>query len=180
MIRAIAIVALLVSLAPRTALAQPFTPLELSGGYSAVNDPNDQVSLPVGWMAEGALTLTGWLSAVADVSGQHTTVDAFGSDLHLGVFAAMGGLRASRRLGRVTEFGQLLTGLVRSSSTAFGLTSATDALGLQPGLGIDYPLGGPLAARGELDVRFIHNQGDGNNSGHEYRFVAAIVYRRPR
>ena len=180
MIRAIVILALLLPLAPRTAAAQAQTPLELSGGYSAVNDPNDQVSLPLGWMAGGGLMLTGWLSAVADVSGNHTTVAAFGSDLRLGVFAAMGGLRASARLGRFTEFGQLLTGVVRSSSTAFGLTSTTDALGLQPGAGIDYPLGGPFAARAELDVRFIHNQGEGNSSGHEYRFVAAIVYRRPR
>jgi len=48
---------------------------------------------------------------------------------------------------------------------------------VQPGVGLDYPLTDRLAARGQLDVRFIRNQPEGNEAGYEYRFSAAMVYR---
>ena len=176
MIRALAIV-LLLCLWPRPAAAQALMPLEVSGGYSAVNDPKNQVSLPVGWMAGGALTVTDWLAAVADVSGHHTTVAGTGSDFRLSVLAVMGGLRASGRIGRATEFGQLLAGVARGTGTAFGFTTTTSLFALQPGVGLDYPLRAAFSARAQVDLRLIKDQGEGNSAGHEYRFVAGIVYR---
>ena len=180
MIRASAFLLLLLTLCPRPSAAQMLRPQELSGGYSAVNDPQNEVSFPVGWMAGGALRLNEWLSAVADVSGHHTTVAATGSDIRLSVLGAMGGARASARIGRITEFVQLVAGVARGSGTAFGFTTTTNALALQPGAGVDYPLRAALAIRAQLDVRLIHNQGDGNSAGHEYRFVTGIVYRLRR
>jgi hypothetical protein len=168
---------LLIALLPRPAAAQSGRPLEISAGYSFVRDPKNDISLPSGWMVGAALPVSGWLSAVADVSGNRKTVSAFGSDLDFGVHAAMAGVRASARVGKLTEFAQVLAGVVRGSGTAFGFTSTSHALGLQPGFGVDCPLAPRLAARGELDVRFIHNQPDGNNAGYEYRFVGALVYR---
>jgi hypothetical protein len=179
MIRCSAIVALLCLLS-RPAAAQIFTPLELSGGYSFVRDPRNDTSLPIGWMAGGGVTLNDWLSAVADVSGNHKTISAFGSDVHISVHTAMGGVRGSVRVGRLTEFAQVLVGVVRGSGTAFGFTNTTNALGVQPGLGVDYPLNQKLAGRAQFDVRFIHSQPDGNDPGYEYRFVAGIVYRLRR
>lgn len=166
---------LLLCLLPRLASAQP--PAEVSGGYSLARDPRDEVTLPAGWMAGAAVGLTQSLSAVADVSGQYTTIALVGSDARLSVQTVMGGVRASARIGRLTEFGQVLAGVVRASGSAFGSTNGHHSLGIQPGVGADYPLTRVWAARAELDVRLIRSQPDINNSGYEYRFVAALVYR---
>ena len=162
---------------PRPAEAQTARPLELSGGYSFVHDPNNHVSLAVGWVAGAGVSLTDWLAAVVDAGGNYKTVSSFGSEVHLSVHTVMGGVRASARVGKVTEFGQVLAGIVRGSGTAFGFVSTSHAFGLQPGIGFEIPLNQRLAGRAELDVRFIHSQPNGNNAGYEYRFVAGIVYR---
>ena len=162
---------------PRAAAAQNAGTLEVSGGYSFVHDPNNDLNLKAGWMAGGSVALTGWLAAVADVGGNYKTISSFGSEVRVSVHTAMGGVRGSARVGRVTQFGQLLAGIVRGSGTAFGFVSTSHAFGLQPGIGIDVPLNHSLAGRAEIDVRFIRSQPDGNDAGHEYRFVAGIVYR---
>jgi hypothetical protein len=162
---------------PRAAAAQNARPLEVSGGYSFVHDPNNHISLEAGWMAGGGVALTDWLAAVVDFGGNYKTISSFGSEVHVSVHAAMGGVRASARVGKVTEFGQVLAGIVRGSGTAFGFVSTSHAFGLQPGIGFEIPLTQRLAGRTELDVRFIHSQPNGNNAGYEYRFVAGIVYR---
>jgi hypothetical protein len=175
MIRVGAIVwMLLCSSVPAAAQARA---VEVFGGYTFVHDAKNDVSLPIGWLAGGALQITGWLSAVADVSGGYNTEEAFGGELQMRAHGVFGGGRAAARLGRVTEFAQLLAGVVRGSGTAFGFTDTTNAFAVQPGVGVDYPLGRRLAARGQLDVRFIRNQPNGNEAGYEYRFSAALVYR---
>jgi hypothetical protein len=176
MLRTLTIVALL-SVLPRPATAQSLTLLEVSAGYAFVHDPKNQESLRKGWTASAGLTLTDSLAAVADVGGNYRTISAFGSDVRISVHAAMAGLRASGRIGRLTEFGQVLAGVVCGSGSSFGFSSTTCAFGLQPGMGFDWPLGDALAARAEMDIRFIHNQQAGNDAGHEYRFVAGLVYR---
>jgi len=159
------------------AAAQMLRPVEIFGGYAFVHDPKNDVSLPAGWIAGGAFRLTDWLSAVADASGGYKTEDAFGERLRLSAHAASLGARASARVGRLTEFGQLLAGVVRGSGSAFGFTETTTAFALQPGAGVDYPISPRLAVRGEIDVRFIRNQPNGNEAGYEYRVAAALVYR---
>lgn len=166
---------LLLCLLPHAASAQPS--VEISGGYSLARDPRDEVTLPAGWVAGAAISVTGWLAAVADVSGQYTTIPLLGSDARLSVHTVMGGARASARIGRLTEFGQLLVGIVRASGSAFGSTNVNHSLGIQPGIGVDYPVTRRVSARAELDVRLIRNQPNTNNSGYQDRFVAGLAYR---
>src|SRR5438128_465815 len=97
---------------PRAAAAQNARPFEISGGYSFVHDPNNHISLGTGWTAGGGVALTDWLAAVADAGGNYKTISSFGSEVHVSVHSAMAGVRASARVGRVTEFGQVLVGLV--------------------------------------------------------------------
>jgi hypothetical protein len=175
MIRLAAAVGLLL-VCPTQAAAQTRA-VEVFGGYTFVHDAKNDVSLPAGWLAGAAFQITGWLSAVADVSGSYNTEQLFDAELHMRAHGVFGGGRASARLGRVSEFAQLLAGIVRGSGTAFGFSDTTNAFAVQPGVGLDYPIGNRVAARGQLDVRFIRNQPDGNEAGYEYRFSAALVYR---
>jgi hypothetical protein len=177
MLRALSIV-LLLGLVPRPASAQ--TPFELSGGYSIARDARDEVTLSAGWMAGAAIALTPMLSAVGDVSGQYRTIALLNADARLSVLSVMGGVRASAGVGRLTEFAQILTGVVRTSGSAFGSTATAHSLGVQPGIGIDYPLTPAWALRGEFDVRLIRSQPDATNGSYQYRFAAGLVYRRPR
>ncbi len=169
---------LLLSLLPRPAMAQP--PIEVSGGFALARDPRDDITLPTGWMGGVAVDLTHALSAVVDVSGQYKTVALVGSDAQLNVHTVMGGVRASARLGRITEFAQVLVGVVRTAGSAFGSTTVNRSLGIQPGVGLDVPLARALSVRAQLDLRLIRSQPDTTNAGYEYRFVAGLVYRASR
>ena len=162
-------------LVPRSAAAQTF---EIAGGYAIAHDSRDAVTLPAGWMAGAAIDLTRTFSIVADISGQYTTIALFNTDARLRVHTMMGGFRATGRLGVAREFGQVLAGVEQADGSAFGSTSSSRSLGLQPGAGIDYPLTRAWAARAQLDVRLIAAQPDGQNSTAQYRFVAGLVYRR--
>jgi hypothetical protein len=168
---------LLGGLVASPASAQGLHALELSGGYALGRDPRDRLTLPAGWMAGAAIGVNDWLSGVADVSGQYATVPLIGSDAKISAVAALAGMRADGRIGRLTEFGQLLVGVVRSGGSAYGSTDVSHSLGIQPGVGLDVPLSKAFAARAELDVRLIHGQ-SGTQSGYQLRFVAALAYRR--
>jgi hypothetical protein len=159
------------------ARAQTTRSVEVFGGYAFAHDALNNVSLPAGWLAGGAVGVNGWLSAIVDISGGYKTLDVAGSDIRLSAHAAMIGGRASARIGRLTEFGELLAGIVRGSGAAFGFTSTTNALAVQPGVGVDCPIGPRVALRGQLDVRLIRSQPGGNEAGYEYRFSSALVYR---
>ena len=181
MLRVTTIALALLGLFPRLARAQ--AAVEVSGGYSLAHDSRDIVLLPAGWAAGAAIGLTRVpvFSLVADVSGQYATITLVDADVRLSVHTLMGGVRASGRLGVFTEFGQVLVGVVRTSGSAFGSTETARSFGIQPGVGLDYPLARAWAARGELDIRLIGDQPNANNSGYELRFVAGLVYHvRPR
>jgi len=171
-------VVLLLAVFPCPVHAQ--TVFEVSGGYSLAHDPRDAVTLPAGWFAGATIGLTSALSAVADVSGQYATIPLFETDARVTAHGVLGGLRLAARLGRITEFGQVLAGVVHTSGSAFGSTTSGQSLGVQPGVGIDYPLARTWSARAELDLRLIAAQADAQNGGHQYRFVAALVYSHRR
>jgi hypothetical protein len=171
------VVAVFVLSLPAAGRAQIARPVEVFGGYTFAHDALNNVSLPAGWLAGGAVGVNDWLSAVVDVSGGYKTIDLAGADIRLTAHAAMAGARASARVGRLIEFGELLAGVVRGSGAAFGFTNTTNAFALQPGVGVDLPLGARVAARAQLDVRLIRSQPGGNEAGYEYRFSAALVYR---
>jgi hypothetical protein len=180
MIRGVALVQTLTCafLCAAPAAAQTTTrAAEIFGGYAFVHDAKNDISLPAGWLGGGAIGIVSWLSAVADVSGGYRTEEAFGIELRMRAHAVFGGARAAARLGPVTEFVQLLAGVVRGSGTALGFTETTNAFAIQPGAGVDLPLTDRCAVRSQLDVRFIRNQPNGNEAGYEYRFSAAVVYR---
>lgn len=166
---------LLLCLSPRHAAAQ--TGFEISGGYSLARDPRDAVTLPAGWIAGAAMPLTPALSAVADASGQYKTLALFGTDARLSVLTLMGGVRASGRIGVLTEFVQVLAGVVRASGSAFGAATTARSASVQPGVGVDYPLTKAWAARAELDVRVMRSQPGATNGSVQYRFAAALVRR---
>jgi hypothetical protein len=176
-VRGACLMALFAAAYPHLAYAQTSRPVEIFGGYAYAHDALNNVSLPAGWLAGGAIGVNGWLSAVVDVSGGYKTIDAFGADIRLSAHAVMLGARASARIGRLTEFGELLAGVVRGSGAAFGFTETTNAIALQPGVGIDYPLGRRVGARAHLGARLIRSKPGGNEAGYEYRFSAAVVYR---
>lgn len=175
MLRSAALVILLVTTCrPAHAQARSF---EIFGGYSFAHDAKTETEFPAGWSAGAALTLNPWLAAVADVAGHYATVETFDSNVRLTTHAVMGGGRAFARIGPLTEFAQLLAGVVRGSGTIFGSTEANAVFAYQPGVGVDYPVTDRLAGRAQLDVRLVRNRSGGSEAGHEFRFCASLVYR---
>ena len=156
--------------APRMASAQEPARWQVFAGYASLteSDITDKLTFPAGWAVSAAARLNRWLSVAGDIDGQYKTIPFIGSDIHLTSHAVTGGVRASARIGRFVEFGQVLGGIVQSTGTAFGATDTTTYAAVQPGLGLDYPLGGKWAIRGELDVRFI-------STGQEVRVATGIV-----
>ena len=153
---------------PRSVAAQAPPRWQLFAGYATLNDVTDHVTFPAGWAVSAAVHLTEWLSVAGDVDGHYKTIPAIGSDLRLTSHTVTGGLRAAARLGRFTEFAQLLLGVAQVTGTLFGSTETTRRRVVQPGVGLDYPLRGGWAVRGQLDLRVIA-------PGHEYRVTTGIV-----
>ena len=144
---------------------------EAWAGYSWLRDTTDRVTFPAGWTLGGGRSLTSWLSVVGELDGQRKTIPSIGSNIVLTSNGFTIGARASARVGPFTEFAQLSSGVVREGGDAFGASSASTFVVIQPGLGLDYPLGKRWAARGEGEVRRIR-------TGQQLRGVAALVYTR--
>lgn len=166
---------LLIALLPRPAAAQSGRGLEISAGYSFVRDPKNDISLPSGWMVGAALPVSGWLSAVADVSGNRKTVSAFGSDLDFGVHAAMAGVRASARVGKLTEFAQVLAGVVRGQRHGLRIHEHEPRVGPATWIRRRLPAG-VTARRPRRTGRPIHPQ----SAGRQQRRLRVSLRRRPR
>ncbi len=147
---------------------------EISGSYSYLQDPPDRTDFPAGWAAGTAIDVRPWLSIAADVSGHHTS--SFAVDLS--TLAALGGVRASARLGSLTEFAQLLAGAVRASSTVVGLDAGETDPAIQPGAGVEYPLAPRYALRAQFDYRLVRG-GAGPpiaDPRHQFRYSLGIVF----
>ena len=144
---------------------------EAWAGYSWLRDTTDRVTFPVGWTLGGGRSLASWLSVVGEIDGQRKTIPSIGSNIVLTSNGFTVGARASTRVGPFIEFAQLSSGVVRENGDAFGASSVSTFVVIQPGLGLDYPLGKRWAARGEVDVRRI-------STGQQLRAVAVLVYRR--
>ena len=157
----------------RSALAQDH-PWEAAAGYTALHDATDHVNYPLGFVVSGAIPLSTWLSAVADVDHQkkhEQFVD--GSDVTLTATGVLAGVRAQSTRGSFTEFVQALAGGVSYAGTVFGTTATARHFAVQPGIGIDYAVAGPWAVRGALDARWLTH-------GNEVRYVVALVFRAPK
>jgi len=147
---------------------------DLAGGYSYLHDPPDAIDFPAGWIASASVGLTPWLAAAADVSGHAASELA----IDFSTLAVLGGVRASARIGRFTEFAQFLAGPVRAKSTVVGITAIEHDAAVQPGGGVDYPLGSRWAARVQFDFRQVFGGVDTPiaDPRHQFRYSAAVVY----
>jgi hypothetical protein len=127
--------------------------------------------LPAGWDFAAARTVAGdWLVAVADASGSYKSEPLFGGTLRLRSHGLLGGVRARTRIGPFVEFGQVLGGVVHNRGSVFGVVDSETRSAVQPGVGLDYPVGQRLSLRGELDARFT-------SIGHEWRLGVGVVIR---
>jgi hypothetical protein len=171
---------------PSRTLAQTPAPrsTEVFGGYSFLRDPGNAIldasagddNFTLGWTAGLARPVWRAVAAVGEVSGHYKTRTTFDADVTLSFHAFLAGPRVAARIGPLTEFAQVLAGAVHGRGSAFGTTVSVTDLAAQPGGGVDYPLGARLAARLELDYRWIRGS-DGRPSANQFRAVAALVYR---
>jgi hypothetical protein len=169
--------------APAAALAQPRATTEFFGGYSFLLDSGNGVlavtvgddRFPLGWAAGVAQPLSRWLAVVAEAGGQYKTRTTFVDDVRLSYHSLLAGPRARAQIGPLTEFAQVLVGAAHGRAEAFGLTVTGTALSVQPGGGIDYALGSRLAARVELDYRWIRKSAQGRGHASQFRAMAALV-----
>jgi len=159
---AILAMALLMLCLPRLAGAQTAIPLEVSAAYTYVRDPSIDLTFPLGWSVGVAKGVNGWLSIAAAYDDSRTTTTTVVGDLRTGIRTAVAGGKASTKLGRFTEFGQLLVGVGRESGSGFGVTASSSYFCTQAGAGIDTPLSRKVAVRTELDVRVfgVHRGGE--------------------
>ena len=183
---ALIFVCMLTMIASTRALdAQSERPMEIYAGYSYLDDPSNAVlaittrddQFRVGWAAGLAWPIGTWLSAVGEASGHYKRKTSFDDDVHVSFHACMGGPRVSARVGRLTEFAQLLAGATHAHASAFGIDVGVTAFSLQPGGGVDYPIASRLSARLELDYRWLRQSAEGRAHASQFRAVAAIVYR---
>ena len=165
--------ALAVLCLPRPAAAQTARPLEVYAAYAYVRDPSVDVTVPAGWSVGVSKGVTGWLSIAGAYDDSRKTIPTIAGDLVLGVRTVMAGGQASAKLGRATEFGQLLFGVVHASGSAFGISEASTHTSVQAGAGIDYPLTRRVALRVELDYRvFLSHTSD---LGRQFRALTGVV-----
>lgn len=162
------------------AAAQSAAQWDVSGGYAMLNDPQIETFFGKGWIVGAAVPIASWISILGEASGVHSHVKGVESDARLTAHSILGGVRLSAALGRLTEFVQVVAGDARGAGSWFGVTDTRHAFALQPGLGVDIPLRRHLAARGQVDVRFITNQIDAVDADHQLRIAAALVYYRDR
>lgn len=149
---------------------------EVSAGYSFMHDAPSNIRFPIGWTVGAAGAIMNWFSVVAELDATHRTTATLVGDVSLGVQAVMVGGRASAKIGRLVEFGQLLVGVVHGTATVLGMSSASTELSGQAGAGLDFPLKGNVAARAEIDFRLIRPSEPGGEVGRQFRVVGSAVY----
>jgi hypothetical protein len=159
---------------PRPAAAQAARPLEVSAAYVYVRDPTVDVALPTGWSVGVSKGVRSWLSIAGAYDDSRKTIATVAGDLTLGVRTIMAGGQASAKLGRATEFGQLLFGVVHGTGSAFGVSEASTHASVQAGAGVDYPIVRRVSLRVELDYRvfFTHT----SDLGRQFRALSGIVF----
>jgi hypothetical protein len=159
-------------------------PIEMYAGYSYLRDPGNSViaatagdnGFHAGWAAGVARRLWRHMDVLGEASGHYKTRTTFDEDVRLSFHGFLAGPRASIEVGPFREFGQVLTGVVHASGSAFGVTVTTTAFAVQPGGGVDVPIGARVAARVQLDYRWI-NGSEFRRSANQFRAVAALVVR---
>lgn len=127
---------------------------EIAGGYSRLRDARTDISFDRGWLLSISRRL-GPVAVVVETDRSSTALPLVVGEATLSVGSVMGGVRASARVGPFREFAQLLVGNVRARGVLFGQESSDARLGVQPGVGLDYPFRDRYAARLAVDGRFL-------------------------
>jgi len=174
---------LVLAIAAPSASQEPPHSFEWFVGYSYLHSPGGSVlaatasddNFPLGWTAGAARRVWRSMSIVGEVTGHYKSRTTLVEDVTLSYHAFLGGPRVSARLGRLTEFGQVLAGVTHGHASAFGTTVAATDLSLQPGAGVDYAINPSVAARLQFDYRWIRPS-DGRDSTNQFRAVAAVVF----
>lgn len=133
---------------------------------------------------EGALRLSKWLSAVADLGVYATgrqASDTIGIDIHGTAVSYLFGPRLSyRHWSRVTPFGQVLFGGAHSGAGLFATSGSQNAFAVSAGGGIDFRVTKHWAIRpiaiDYLRTRF-REQNDGTLVQNNTRYSTGIVFR---
>jgi hypothetical protein len=103
----------------------------------------------------GAARRLGPLWATVEMDRSAATLPLLVGDATVSVTSAMAGVRASARVGPFREFAHLLVGVARAQGVVFGVESAESRSAVQPGIGIESPVGTHFAARLALDARGV-------------------------
>jgi hypothetical protein len=157
------------------AMAQVTPGVEIGLGYAYMHDEQLGESFPLGWYADVAGNLNGWLGLVGEFGGNYKTLgdeEVPEVDVKLSVHTAMGGLRLSHRRGGASFYVQVLAGAARYGVSVQRHSGSTTDFALQPGVGIEFGGQGTRLRIGG-DYRKIYVEGDGVT---QWRATAAIVF----
>lgn len=150
--------------------------VDVGVSYALVRDTDAKETLPFGWVAAGAFHLSDTFAGVGEVSGSYDTISNGGTDFSFKVHSFLAGVRLTGHGDqKVIPFGQVLIGATCFCGTDFdfGVVRST-GFTVQPGGGVDYKIKPNLAVRGQVDLRYIHQDGDAIN---QFRFAAGLVFR---
>jgi hypothetical protein len=86
----------------------------------------------------------------------------------------MAGARATARIGPLTEFGQIMLGVIHERASVFDVSDVRQTSGLQAGAGVDIAVTPRLAARIQVDFRAALS-GDTSNAARHLRLAAGLV-----
>lgn len=179
---------------PLLVTAQPVQPaesrvrtrLDLAVGFDVLRPLGDGRWVSSGWRAGAASALTPWLTLVGEVGGNYHRRRLGTVEVRWNAHSFLGGVRApGPRIGRVTPFGQILVGAVRSSASVheqhvdgnpfpLDFDTALTLFALQPGGGVDVAVGRTSALRLQGDYHVTWNKYSGGTSG-SVRLVVGLV-----
>lgn len=146
---------------------------DVAFGYSILHDSDLEETFPMGWLVAGGATLSSNVAVVGEAGGNYKTVDFLGTDVNLRVHSFLGGLRFQERRTKVMPFGQFQVGLVHRAASLLGEGDSANDFALQPGGGVDIPLGSSMGARVQADYRIIRSEGETSN---EFRVGFGLVF----
>jgi hypothetical protein len=159
------------------AMAQDAPSLQVSGGYNFLHVPEE--SVPGGWYADVAGSVTPTVAIVGQLTGNYKTLEDSGVSVDAKLHSFMGGVRVNAPTAPgVTPFVQALFGAMRTSGSTdlSGLLpvnvsdSVTDAA-LQLGAGVKF-MPGTIGLQVGADYLRVFTEDEGTNA---FRFAAGVV-----
>ena len=141
--------------------------VEVFGGYSYLHFHTNPSTNLNGWEVAGQYRFRDWIGGVADIDGHY---GSFSGGTGVSTYTYLFGPQISLP-GRFSPFGHLLLGGAHLSSSGFGSSSFSMALGG----GLDYSLKDKISWRvGQVDYLLTQFGGGSQNN---FRFSTGIIYR---